>query len=369
MGFSLRSFLGGAAGAGSRGLEERRVNLQREKETAETRQWQIATEARADSRARKAARAAKKRDTEGLLESLSFHFGDDNATKFVGKGIGFAKEALKQADLYVKAGVDPATQVKIGQITGEDLPDVTSASAANAPQGLSTGSITFKPIPPKVKAEKNSWEDKLSSHYEAKISIPLNDTDALTEWDRQKTILKQGHAEWKAAATKDSGGDPSGQLGVDQARGNTMLNNISKNVYKEFDRLQTDTTTLVETIMRGNAVEELEINEIIVNRQEQEFINNPIEEFVPDKFMQQKILGAKKAYEERANAYVRQVSRNNSPVEGARFIIPTNGQDLPTREEIEANDAAGKYKVGDVIKHLDNNGVEQYGIVGTRGIF
>ena len=75
MGFSLRSFLGGAAGAGSRGIEERRANLQREKETAEARQWQIATEGRADSRARKKARAAKKREAEGLLEKLTFHYG------------------------------------------------------------------------------------------------------------------------------------------------------------------------------------------------------------------------------------------------------------------------------------------------------
>ena len=369
MAFNFGTFLGGFARGGTRTVERFAQQNRDDEVTKEAQQWQIATEARAASRARKATRAAKQKDAETLLASLSFHFGDENAAKFVGKGTGFAQEALKQADLYVKAGVDPSTQVKIGQITGEDLPDVTSASAATAPQGLTTGSITFKPIPPKVKAEKNSWEDKLSSHYEAKISIPLTDVDALTEWERQKTILKQGHAEWKADATKDSGGDPSGQLSIGQQRGNTMLNNISKNVYKEFDRLQTDTTTLMQTIMRGNAVEELEINEIIVNRQEQEFINNPIEDFVPDKFMQQKILRAKKAYEERTNAYVRQVSRNNSPVEGARFITPADGQNLPTREEIEANDAAGKYKVGDVIKHLDNNGNTQYGIVGTRGIF
>ena len=226
MAFNFGAFLGGGARGGTRTIERFAQQNRDDEVTKEAQQWQIATEARAASRARKTARAAKQKDAETLLASLSFHFGDENAAKFVGKGTGFAKEALKQADLYVKAGVDPATQVKIGQITGEDLPDVTSASAATAPQGLTTGSITFKPIPPKVKAEKNSWEDKLSSHYEAKISIPLNDADALTEWERQKTILKQGHAEWKAAATKDSGGDPSGQLGVDQARGNTMLNNI-----------------------------------------------------------------------------------------------------------------------------------------------
>ena len=363
MGFSLRSFLGGAASAGSRGLEERRVNLQREKETAETRQWQIATEARADSRARKAARAAKKRDTEGLLESLSFYFGDDNATKFVGKGIGFAKEALKQADLYVKAGVDPATQVKIGQITGVDLPDVTSASAATAPQGLTTGSITFKPIPPKVKAEKNSWEDKLSSHYQAKISIPLNDTDALTEWDRQKTILKQGHAEWKAAATKDSDGDPSGQLGVDQARGLKMLRDTATDVYKSFGRVKTDLGTMTEKIIIGNEVEELEVNSAIINIQKNEFVTNPIEGFVPDKFMEQRVLAAEEEFTKRSAAYIKKIANGNGP---ENIIIHPIEAESVVKDKIEK----GVYKEGDVIQWTDEDTKQpRQGIMGTRGVF
>jgi len=53
MGFNLMSFLGGAASAGTRGIEQRKAQRAKEKETAEARQWQIATEARADARARK----------------------------------------------------------------------------------------------------------------------------------------------------------------------------------------------------------------------------------------------------------------------------------------------------------------------------
>ena len=363
MGFNFSDFLGGFARGGSQVLDERRAEAERARVTKEEQQWQIATEARAASRARKAARAAKQKDAETLLASLSFHFGDENAARFVEKGTGFAQEALKQADLYVKAGVDPATQVKIGQITGEDLPDVTSASAASAPQGLTTGSITFKPIPPKVKAEKNSWEDKLSSHYEDKISIPLDDTDALAEWDRQKTILKQGHAEWKAAATKDSNGDPSGQLGVDQARGLKMLRDTATDVYKSFGRVKTDLSTMTERIIIGNEVEELEVNSAIVRIQKNEFVTNPIEDFVPDKFMEQRVLAAEEEFTKRSDAYVKKIANGNGPENIT--MHPIEAQSV-----VEGKIEQGIYKVGDVIQWTDKDtGEPQQGIIGTRGVF
>tara|TARA_R110000737_G_C14602949_1_gene489482 strand:- start:1631 stop:2722 length:1092 start_codon:yes stop_codon:yes gene_type:complete len=363
MAFNFGAFLGGGARGGTRTIERFAQQNRDDEVTKEAQQWQIATEARAASRARKTARAAKQKDAETLLASLSFHFGDENAAKFVGKGTGFAKEALKQADLYVAAGVDPATQVKIGQITGEDLPNVTSASAATAPQGLTTGSITFKPIPQKVKAEKNSWEDKLSSHYEAKISIPLNDVDALAEWDRQKTILKQGHAEWKAAATKDSDGDPSGQLGVDQARGLKMLRDTATDVYKSFGRVKTDLGTMTEKIIIGNEVEELEVNSAIVSIQKNEFVTNPIEDFVPDKFMEQRILAAEEEFTKRSDAYVKKIANGNGPENIT--MHPIEAQSV-----VEGKIEQGIYKVGDVIQWTDKDtGQPQQGIIGTRGVF
>ena len=363
MAFNFGAFLGGGARGGTRTIERFAQQNRDDEVTEQQQQWQIATEARAASRARKAARVAKQKDAETLLASLSFHFGDENAAKFVGKGTGFAQEALKQADLYVRAGVDPATQVKIGQITGEDLPDVTSASAATAPQGLTTGSITFKPIPQKVKAEKNSWEDKLSSHYEAKISIPSNDADALAEWDRQKTILKQGHAEWKAAATKDSDGDPSGQLGVDQARGLKMLRDTATDVYKSFGRVKTDLGTMTEKIIIGNEVEELEVNSAIVRIQKNEFVTNPIEDFVPDKFMEQRILAAEEEFTKRSDAYVKKIANGNGPENIT--MHPIEAQSV-----VEGKIEQGIYKVGDVIQWTDKDtGQPQQGIIGTRGVF
>jgi len=54
MAFNLMSFLGGAAGAGSDYIDTKNEAAAAAKLTKEQRQWQIATEGRADSRARKA---------------------------------------------------------------------------------------------------------------------------------------------------------------------------------------------------------------------------------------------------------------------------------------------------------------------------
>ena len=76
MGFNLGAFLGGAARGGSQVLDERRAQADRDKVTKEERQWQIATEARADSRSRKAARRKEKENIEeqgAYLASLGWN--------------------------------------------------------------------------------------------------------------------------------------------------------------------------------------------------------------------------------------------------------------------------------------------------------
>ena len=71
MAFNLMSFLGGAAGAGSKALEQKRAREEAEKLTKEQRQWQIATEGRADARARKATRDAKREKASEMLSTLT----------------------------------------------------------------------------------------------------------------------------------------------------------------------------------------------------------------------------------------------------------------------------------------------------------
>lgn len=76
MGFNLGAFLGGAARGGSQVLDERRAEAERARVTKEERQWQIATEARADARSRKAARRKEKENIEeqgAYLASLGWN--------------------------------------------------------------------------------------------------------------------------------------------------------------------------------------------------------------------------------------------------------------------------------------------------------
>ena len=70
MAFNLMSFLGGAAGAGSDYIDTKNEAAAAAKLTKEQRQWQIATEGRADSRARKAKRDAKREKASEMLSTL-----------------------------------------------------------------------------------------------------------------------------------------------------------------------------------------------------------------------------------------------------------------------------------------------------------
>jgi len=89
MAFNLMSFLGGAAEGGSQVLDERRKQAARDKETKESRQWQIATEARADAKARKLDRRNKKTEAEEMLGTLtSLGLTDEQASAAMAKGKG-----------------------------------------------------------------------------------------------------------------------------------------------------------------------------------------------------------------------------------------------------------------------------------------
>ena len=365
MGFSFSSFLGGASGAGSRGIEKRRDTLQREKETAEARQWQIATESRADSRNKKKARAVATREAEENLERLVFHYGEKNGAAMAGQGKGYIAEALKYADLYIAADVDPATQITISKLTGEGLPNpsATPALTGATPPALTTGNITFKPIPKKVDKEKNTWEERLVTHTDARVLISPTDREAITKWDEKYAILNKGYSDWKNAAIDDADGDKNEQLGVEQVRGDQMLNNVVIETYKSFQRVQTGVGDIAERVIYGNAVEELEIASVINGTKKRRFIENPVVDFVPDPYMKQKVLESIRAQEKSKEAYIRKVANVNTRGDNVIF------HPFATQDEVKAKDAAGEYNIGDVVQYKNDNGVDVYGIVGTRGIF
>jgi len=157
MGFSLGAFLGGAAGAGSRGIEKRRDTLQREKETAEARQWQIATEARAAARARKAARASKKKDTEemaGLLKSLNFNDANIATALSQGKSAvalyaeaaknNFGKEGFDDPNvLFEIAGANATPQEVLSTLPKDGV----SPKPAEAPSLTATSELSTPTVP------------------------------------------------------------------------------------------------------------------------------------------------------------------------------------------------------------------------------
>ena len=70
MAINFSSFVGGLATAGSQFIDEKRATDAASVLTKEARQWQIATEARADTRARTLKREERQRVTEEYIGSM-----------------------------------------------------------------------------------------------------------------------------------------------------------------------------------------------------------------------------------------------------------------------------------------------------------
>ena len=157
MGFNLGTFLGGAASGGSQVLDERRAQADRDKVTKEERQWQIATEARAAARARKATRASKKNDTEemaGLLKSLGFN--DANITTALSQGKSavalyaeaaknnFGKEGFNDPNaLFEVAGANATPQEVLSTLPENGVTPIP----AEAPSLTATSELSASTVP------------------------------------------------------------------------------------------------------------------------------------------------------------------------------------------------------------------------------
>ena len=349
MGFSLSSFLGGAAGAGSRGLEERRANLQREKETAEARQWQIATEGRADARARKAARASKKRETEGLLEKLTFHYGADKAAAIVAQGKGYATEALGRGSEYTSAGYDPSTMVDIGDMTGEKLTAAPKEVGGIAsPTALSQGALSFKPIPKKVTAAKNTWEAKIVEHTESKLFIDASDQDALTAWDRKNKLLTDGHAAWKNAADKDAGGS-EGQLDFSKSTRDAILQKPIDDILRQNNLVELDVTGKIAKVLAGQEANVLALRARVIDTNAKAYKD------VKDQPFQTKLAAQQAGIKTDTIAYVRKtVNKQGNPNIGSsnkKGFVPLAAGQTRTREQLENGLKTGEYIPNQVVQY------------------
>ena len=114
MAFNLMSFLGGASKAGSKYLDDKKAQAVRDKETKESRQWQIATEGRADARARKLLREDRKRETEQYIGSMvALGMDLETAQAQAKNGVGAVKVALADLKYGRENGVDTAGFYKL----------------------------------------------------------------------------------------------------------------------------------------------------------------------------------------------------------------------------------------------------------------
>ena len=175
------SFLGGAASGGSQVLDERRKQAARDKETKESRQWQIATEARADAKARKLKRDNDRNSLDSLLEEASLYYDADDMKLISGNKskLTFAIARAKELSPYDIRGGDLLKLPSIN--SAEDMP---TGSEVAATKGDSTYASLFagKPKTPEVSGAKTYKEQRLFASERLRTT---SDPDEMQMWTNQ----------------------------------------------------------------------------------------------------------------------------------------------------------------------------------------
>lgn len=356
MGFNLMSFLGGAAGAGSRAMEQRKAQVAKEKETAEARQWQIATEARADSRARKASRASKEKQATQLLEKLQFHYGD-KAQAIANKGVGFAGEALAKAGAYQDAGLNPALMVDIP--TGK-LNNIPAGQAGAVPSAM-----TFKPITEKDEKDHTTFQARLVSANEDLMS-------ASTQTERvaaQEAFDRINAAHQKFKQEVEGGG--SGQLDFSKATRDAILQRPIDDILRENNLYTTDSITgAIKLKLQGNEAKILGLKARVIGTNSTAYVN------VKDDPFQTKLQAQQVGLVSDMKAYINKVKFNqDDPMlagTGTTLYVPLAANENRTIEDVEKGFEIGQYKSNQVVQYRKANGktgsviVTPYGILGKK---
>ena len=131
MAFNFMSFLGGAAGAGSEYIDTKNEAAAAEKLTKEQRQWQIATEGRADARARKLRREERSRQTEEYVGSMvALGMPLEVAQEQAKLGVGAINVAIEDLKYGRENGVDTSGFYTLKQkgnvpITGTEISEIS----------------------------------------------------------------------------------------------------------------------------------------------------------------------------------------------------------------------------------------------------
>ena len=353
MGFNLGAFLGGAASGGSQVLDERREQADRDKVTKEERQWQIATEARAAARTRKANRASKEKSASQLLEKLQFHYGD-KAQAIANKGIGFAGEALSRAGAYQDAGLNPALMVDIP--TGK-LNNIPAGQAGAAPSAM-----TFKPITEKDEKDHTTFQARLVSANEDLMSASTGPERVAAQEALDQ--INAAHQKFKQEA--EGGG--SGQLDFSKATRDAILQKPIDDILKTEGLIETSLDGTIKLKLQGNEAKILGLKARVIGTNSSAYVD------VKDDPFQTKLQAQQVGLVYDMKAYINKVKYNqDDPMlggTGTTLYVPLAANENRTIEDVEKGFETGQYKSNQVVQYRRADGktgsviVTPYGILG-----
>ena len=195
MGFNFGAFLGGGARGGSRAVERFSQNNRDDKVTKEARQWQIATEARADSRSRKKARAAKKIKAEERAEMLSLYYTEDQVKDIMNGGNAQAQFALDYAS-KLPTDQDASANYRTSSMIAEVPP------ISGGPRGrVNPFTSRFKTTAAALEKYEGGFGEMLAINARNVLKFQGNETK-LAELSAEKTTIEASVKSYEAAKAK-----------------------------------------------------------------------------------------------------------------------------------------------------------------------
>jgi len=225
MGFNLMSFLGGAARAGTRSIEQRKAQRAKEKETAEARQWQIATEARADARARKARRSSDKKALEEQIGTMVALGMDPEAARAVAKnGKGAMKVAIGDLEYGRENGINAASYYTMGQ-KGLLQDDPSKAIKAAEPARLSIDSEGILNMYGPVDKEYTSHNEQIRAITNKQLKLTAEDPAYVTLENQRQALYADIGAIAKA---KDTSGEDEGRKFTEGTVRSTVTGEVNR---------------------------------------------------------------------------------------------------------------------------------------------
>lgn len=205
MGFNLTTFLGGAAEGGNKRFKQIQANKQAANVTAEQRQWQLATEDRADARSRKKARAAAKLESEGLIGTMVALGMDADAARSVAKnGKGAIAVAIKDLEYGRENGKDISslyTMQNNGTITGDQLAE--GAKVATLSVDSKAISDMYGPVP----TVYDNHNDQIQAISNKQLTLDINTPEGKSAYNSLEVQRKKLYKDLSdIAGAKDTSG-------------------------------------------------------------------------------------------------------------------------------------------------------------------